>query len=303
MRAITQVGLEKMGKRFELKPRLDALMKILLTMLLAISTARAAENPDGSKTFALVAGISKYQKLPQDLWLQYPDADAKALSQHLASPRGGSVPADQMLVLTDEQATTAALRSALQTFLKTRPGRNDTVYIFIAGHGTVDNSGAYILTFDSDPANLAGTALPMSELHSLVEQALTKVGHVILLADVCRAATIAGQKTTLLGGAVEQIGEAPGEMLGLMAARPKELSLEGPEFGGGHGAFTWSVLRGLEGAADGDHDGFVTAGELIDFVTTDVPGLTHNKQHPRDFGNMENSTKLSDLSGSGIALP
>jgi len=142
----------------------------------------------------------------------------------------------------------------------------------------------------------------MAELHSVVEDELNHAGHVILLADVCRAATIAGQKTTSLGAVVEKLGEAPGEMLGLMAARPKELSLESPEFGGGHGAFTWSVLRGLTGAADTDHDGFVSAGELIDFVTTDVPKLTGNKQHPRDFGNMENTTKLSDLSKPGIKL-
>jgi uncharacterized caspase-like protein len=276
--------------------------QVLPALIVAVFSLHAAEVPPDAKTFALVVGISKYQKLPQDLWLQYPDADAKALSRHFASPRGGSVPADQMLVLTNEQATTAAIRSAFQTFLKTRPGKNDTVYVMIAGHGTVDNSGAYILTYDSDPENLAGTALPMAELHSVVEEALLKAGHVILLADVCRAATIAGQKTTALGGAVVEIGEAPGQLLGLMAARPKELSLEGPDFGMGHGAFTWSVLKGLEGAADSDHDGFVTAGELIDFVSTDVPNLTKNKQHPRDFGDMEGSTKLADISKPGIGL-
>jgi uncharacterized caspase-like protein len=276
--------------------------KHLLAALLATAVSLgAAEIPSDAKTFALVVGISKYQKLPQDFWLHYPDADAKAFSRHLASPRGGAIPPDQMLVLTNEQATTAALRSAFLTFLKARPGPNDTVYILIAGHGTVDESGAYILTYDSDPGNLAGTALPMAELHSVVEEALSKVGHVILLADVCRAATIEGQKTAALGGAVEQIGEAPGELLGLMAARPKELSFEGPEFGGGHGAFTWSVLKGLEGAADSNHDGFVTAGELIDFVYSDVPGLTQGKQHARDFGNIEGTTKLSDLSKPGIA--
>jgi uncharacterized caspase-like protein len=281
-------------------------LPITLALITAASATRllgAAEIPPDAKTFALVVGISKYQKLPQDLWLQYPEADARSLREHLASPRGGSVPADQIVLLTNAQATTAAIRNAFQTFVKTRPGKDDTVYILIAGHGTVDNTGAYILTYDSDPENLASTGLPMAELHSLVEEELTRAGHVILLADVCRAASIAGQKTTNLGGIVEKIGEAPGEMLGLMAARPKELSLEGPEFGGGHGAFTWSVLRGLEGAADSDHDGFVTAGELIDFVSTDVPGMTRNKQHPRDFGNMENLTKLSDLSKAGIKLP
>jgi uncharacterized caspase-like protein len=274
---------------------------LLAAVVAAAFSLHAAEAPPPAKTFALVVGISKYQRLPQDLWLQYPDADAKALSRHFSSARGGAVPADQMLVLTNEQATTAAIREAFQTFLKTRPGKNDTVYIMIAGHGTVDNSGAYILTYDSDTENLVGTALPMAELHSVVEQALLKVGHVILLADVCRAATIAGQKTTALSDAVARVS-APGELLGLMAARPREVSYEGPDFGTGHGAFTWSVLKGLEGAADSDHDGFVTAGELIDFVSTDVPSLTKNKQHPRDFGDMENSTKLSDLSKPGISL-
>ena len=277
------------------------LKHVLPAMMLATFSHCAAETPPDAKTFALVVGISKYEKLTPELWLQYPDADAKALSRHFASPRGGSIPADQMLVLTNEQATTAAIRSAFQTFLKTRPGKNDTVYILIAGHGTVDNSGAYILTYDSDPANLAKTALPMAELHTVVEQALLKVGHVILLADVCRAATIAGQKTTGLSDAVAQVS-APGELLGLMAARPREVSYEDPAFGTGHGAFTWSVLKGLEGAADSDHDGFVTAGELIDFVSMDVPNLTKNKQHPRDFGDMEGSTKLADLSKPGMSL-
>ncbi len=274
-----------------------------LLISLAVPCLKAAEAPPAAKTYALIIGISRYQKLPQDLWLQYPEADAKAFSELLSSPRGGSVPPDRMLVLTNDRATTATVRQAFQTFLGTGPGKNDTVFILIAGHGTVDGSGAYILTYDSDPENLARTALPMAELHSLVEDELSRAGHVIFLADVCRAATIAGQKTTSLGSVVAELGEAPGEMLGLMAARPTELSLEGPEFGGGHGAFTYSLLKGLEGAADEDHDGFVTAGELIDFVTADVPKLTRSKQHPRDFGNMENTTKLSDLSKAGIQLP
>ena len=277
-------------------------MRLLATALAAVCSLQAAETVSGAKTYALVVGISQYAKLPRDNWLQYPDADAKALSALLSSPRGGSVPADQMLVLTNEQATTAAIRAALQEFLKTKPNKDDTVYVLIAGHGTVDDTGAYILTYDSDPNNLKGSALPMAELHSLVEQSLTQTGHVILLADVCRAATIAGQKTAAIGDAVNRIGEAPGELLGLMAARPRELSIEGPEFGGGHGAFTWSVMRGLEGEADTDHDGFVTIGELIDFVTADVPKLTRNKQHPRDFGSAENSTKLTDLSKPGVKL-
>jgi uncharacterized caspase-like protein len=275
--------------------------RLLLIPLLAAHCLCGADAP--GKTFALAIGISQYQKLPHDLWLQYPDADARQFTQFLASPRGGSVPPDQIRLLTNQQATTSAIRDAFKTFLKDKPGHNDTVYVLIAGHGTVDSTGAYILTSDSDLNNLAGTAMPMAELHSVVEDELNRAGRVILLADVCRAATIAGQKTESLGGAVKDLGEAPGQMLGLMAARPKELSNEGPEYGGGHGAFTWSVLRGLSGAADTDHDGYVTAGELIDFVYSDVKQLTHDRQHTQDFGNIEDTTKLSDLSKPGITLP
>jgi uncharacterized caspase-like protein len=269
--------------------------RLLPFLMLSALSANAA-------TWAVLVGISQYSKLPHDLWLQYPDVDARTFGQFLSSAQGGSVPAGRMLVLTNAQATTAAVRAALHGFLKDRPDKNDTVYVLIAGHGTVDATGAYILTFDSDPENLKSTALPMAELHTVVEDELNRAGRVIFLADVCRAAAIAGQKTTAIGAVVEKIGEAPGEMLGLMAARPKELSMEGPEFGGGHGAFTWSVLRGLAGAADTDHDGFVTAGELIDFVSADVSQLTGDRQHPRDFGNIENSARLSDLSKPGITL-
>ncbi|HVW86895.1 MAG TPA: caspase family protein, partial [Bryobacteraceae bacterium] len=195
----------------------------------------AAISPE-AKTYAMVVGISKYQKLPQDLWLQFPQADAKSFGDYLSSPRGG-VPADQMLVLTDEQATTAALRNSFQTFLKNRPGKKDTVFILLAGHGTVDSRGAYIVTYDSDPQDLSSTAIPMAEIQQLVEEELSKVGRVVLLADLCRATTIGNTKASSIGSAVEKLGEAPGAMLGLVASRPKEIALEGPQFGGGHGAF------------------------------------------------------------------
>ena len=266
-----------------------------LVLAAAAGALWGADAPGAGKTWTLAIGISKYQNLPKELWLQYPEKDAKTFAEFVASPRGGGATPQQIRILTDEQATTANIRQAFKTFLKD-VGKDDTVYVLIAGHGTVDNTGAYVLTYDADPGNLGATALPMSDLHNLVEDEVSHAGHVILLADVCRAASIAGQKTTTLANLIEKVGETSGEMLGLMAARPKEVSFESPEYGGGHGAFTWSVLKGLGGEADTDHDGVVTAGELIDYVSKDVAKGTGDKQHPRDFGNMYNATKLADLS-------
>ena len=256
---------------------------------------KAAEIAPDAKVYAMVVGISKYQKLPQAEWLQFPDADAKAFSQHLASPKGGAVPPGQLLMLTNEQATTAAIRNGFHTFLKQRPGKKDTVFIFISGHGIADSRGAFVLSWDSDPQDLSTTAIPLSEIQQLVDEELSKVGRVILLADVSRSSTIGNLKTAAVNSAVEKLGQAQGEMLGLMGSRPRELSTEGTQFGGGHGAFAWAVLQALGGAAANTGKQAVEAGGLVDFVRTSVPDQTSNKQHPRDFGSIENSTKLSDL--------
>ena len=197
--------------------------------LATAAALKAAEISPDAKTYALMIGISKYQKLPQDLWLKFADADAKTFTQHLASQRGGGLPADQMITLTDEGATTAAVRNAFQTFLRNRAGKKDTVFILIAAHGTVDTKGSYILTYDSDPQDLSSTALPMAEIQALVDEELPKVGRVVLMADVARAANIGNLKTANIGSAVEKLGTASGEMLGLMAARPRELSEEGTQ--------------------------------------------------------------------------
>ena len=58
----------------------------------------------------------------------------------------------------------------------------------------------------------------MAEIQKLVEDELSKVGRVVLLADVCRAhRRSAISRPRAIGSVVEKLGEAPGEMLGLMA--------------------------------------------------------------------------------------
>jgi tetratricopeptide (TPR) repeat protein len=273
--------------------------------LASADAAAAAATPAGGKTFALLIGVSKYQRLPKEQWLQFADADATLFEKHVLSPRGGSLPPEDVLRLTDEKATTAALRNAFQTFLKGRATKKDTVLILIAGHGTVESPGskkAYILTHDSDPQDLAGTAMPMAEVQTLIDQELSKVGRVAVFVDVCRAGNIGSIKNTTVNGVVEKLGEAEGEILGIMASRPKELSFEGPEFGGGHGAFSYFLLKALEGAADKNKDGKVDVNEVINYVQTEVAKATGDKQHPREFGSMDNAVALSDVTKTGIDL-
>lgn len=262
------------------------------------AAAATAAAQTGGQTYALLVGVSKYAK--PELSLQYADADASVFSHLIESPLGGSVPASNVLLLTDEKATTAAVRNGFQDFLKRRAGKNDTVVILIAGHGTVDGKDAYILTYDSDPQDLKSTALGMDEVQSLFEDQLSKVGRVLLFVDVCKAGTIGTIHNTTVASNVQQLGDVQGDLFGLLASRPREVSLEGPQFGGGHGVFSYFVIKGLEGAADANHDGVVDADELIKYVSDQVPMATANKQHPREFGSYDNMMRLSDTRKPGI---
>jgi tetratricopeptide (TPR) repeat protein len=275
-----------------------------LEQALADQTAAAAATASaqaGGQTYALLVGISKYAK--PELSLQFANADASVFSKLIESPLGGGVPNANVLLLTDEKATTAAVRNGFQDFLKRRAGKNDTVIILIAGHGTVETPGsknAFILTYDSDPQDLASTALAVDELQSLFEEQLAKVGRVLLFVDVCKAGTVGTIHNTTVNSNLQQLGDIQGDLFGLLASRPREVSLEGPEFGGGHGVFSYFVMKGLEGAADANKDGVVDADELIKYVSDQVPMATANKQHPREFGTYDNMMRLSDTKKRGI---
>ena len=137
----------------------------------------------------------------------------------------------------------------------------------------------------------------MAEVRSLFEEQLSKVGRVVLFVDVCKAGTIGSIQNNTVSADVQRLGDAQGDLFGLLAAVPRR--------------FRWRVRSsaaatersattraGLEGAADENKDGVVDADELIKYVSAQVPANTGNKQHPREFGTYDNSMKLSDLSKS-----
>ena len=64
----------------------------------------------------------------------------------------------------------------------------------------------------------------------------------------------------------------------LAATKPDEESKERPELE--HGAFTYAVLKGLQGAADSDGDGLLSVSDLFSYVARSVPRLTEGRQHP-----------------------
>jgi tetratricopeptide (TPR) repeat protein len=263
-----------------------------------------AAPPGTGKIYALLIGVSKYQsELVRPL--QFAHKDALTFEQYLRSPRGGRLPESDVVLLTDEKATTAAVKNAIETFLKARAGKNDTVVLFIAAHGVAEPGlGAFLITYDSDPQDLAATALPMADIHKLLRDDLTNVGRVMAYVDACRSGVIGAiaNRTVSVNASIERLGEAEGELFLFTASRAKEISYEGPQFGGGHGAFTYFLLSAFNGAADRSGDGMVDLNEVIDYVRTKVAEGTYDRQHPRDFGTMETNRRVADIKLEGIRM-
>ena len=242
--------------------------------------------------YAVVVGISDYQD-PTIPDLEYADDDAQSIYDFLRSDAagGGGLPEENIRLLIDGDATFGSLRSALFTFLE-RATDQDIVYIYIAGHGAPNprrQDELYILTNDTDAADIPGTAFPMSDVQAAVQRLYAH--HTVLLTDACHSGGIGvgGATQRAVGGAaMNQINQAflmdlsatQRGLAVLTASEARQLSAEGPQWGGGHGVFTHYLLEGLHGAADEDDNQIVDWGELTEYVREMVSRETQNAQIP-----------------------
>ncbi|MBL8176977.1 MAG: caspase family protein [Bryobacterales bacterium] len=258
----------------------------------------------GSKRWALVAGISGYKNLPGPAQLRYAHKDAEEFARFLRSPQAGALGAAQVRLLTEQRATIGALRSALQEWLPMAAGPRDVVYIYFAGHGVIgERNEPYFLGHDSDPQNLHATALSFRELNEAIATRI-RAQAVILIADACHAGEVgwaASNSAPLAGAALESLAVPDRMFFKLLASRSTERSYEDARWGGGHGVFTYSLLRGLQGEADRERDGFVRVSELAEFVGKEVNEQTGGRQNPRVAGNFEPRMALAAV-GRGTAV-
>jgi len=280
--------------------------------------ASAAASPEGpnharpqehsGRLFLLVVGIAHFQDGPgAPTNLQFADRDAQSVLDFFRSPQGGGVRPEETLLLLNEQATHEAVHRALFQFLA-RPGEQDTVVIYFAGHGAPDvrdPRNVYLMTADARSYNLSETAFPMYELQEVFAHVL-KARRVVTLMDTCHAQGMTGVKAqnggsgdgsetnNLINQYIEHFA-GQGERAVITASDINEVSLEGPQWGKGHGVFTYYLLRGLAGDADSNHDGIVTAGEIFAYLRKMVSRETNGRQHPRTVAGFASSLILSRL--------
>jgi len=229
------------------------------------------------RSYALVVGISEYPKLPPQGQLRYPARDAAAIYAALISPEGGQFPPENVRRLIGKDATLANLRQALEQWLPSVSKEDDRVVIYFAGHGFVSGGKAYLAPYDIDPNDIAGTAYPMERLGRVIGAEI-KAKWKVLLTDACHSGAITPEADTRqINSSLLQLDRS---LFSLTASRDREQSFESEIWGGGHGVFTYYLIKGIEGEADENGDGVVTADELGEYVRVNVRRDTKARQNP-----------------------
>jgi uncharacterized caspase-like protein len=242
------------------------------------------------RKFAMIVGVSDYKFTGDGLKsLRYADDDALVFRDFLKSPQGGGFKDDEIRLLLNEKATLQGVDEAFN-FL-TRATAEDLVVIFLAGHGSpdpFDPKNLYYLLHDTKIADIPKTSLAMTALQQFLENQLRSKRTVVFV-DTCHSAGLSGKKLSttrnvsennLINLYASKLFNEEGRAV-LTSADLDETSFESEKWGGGHGVFSWALLEGLQGKADSNSDGFITAGEVFGYVSDRVAQETNFRQNPR----------------------
>ena len=249
---------------------------------------------DVPRGYALVIGVSKYEKLPTKS-LRYPESDAAAIYRVLISQEGGAFASENVHQLFGAKATLANIKHELEVWLPAVAQPADRVVVYFAGHGFVVGSRGFLAPYDVDLQHIGDTAYPMDQLGKTLADRV-KARWKALFVDACHSGKINPDSTD--EAIDDQLAHLPKTFLTFTATRNNEQSFEDPSLSTGFGVFTYFLVQGLQGNADNDPcDGIVTANELVEYVRAAVKKYTREhgglSQTPQERGDYESDMILA----------
>jgi peptidoglycan/xylan/chitin deacetylase (PgdA/CDA1 family)/uncharacterized caspase-like protein len=236
------------------------------------------------ESWAVVIGIDKYASWPK---LQYAVNDAKGVQELLI--RRYRFKPENIITLFDEAATRERILSVLGDDLGNteKVKKEDRVFVFFAGHGVTRKlpSGrdlGYIVPVDADLQNYQGKAISMTNFQDISEAIPAK--HLFYVMDSCYSGLAltrgaAGRSDNFL----REVSRRMARQMLTAGGADEQVADNGPH---GHSVFTWTLLQALEGSADLNNDGVITASELASYIGPAVSGIS--KQTPA-FGSLAGS--------------
>jgi uncharacterized caspase-like protein len=223
--------------------------------------------------WALVVGISRFQPDIGAEPLQCPAHDAHDFADLLRNPQIGRFSATQVFELTDEHATTSAIKARLNT-IATKAKSEDIVVIYFSTHGSSRSDDirqvSYLFTYDTNVSSrddVFGSALPMVEISSIVSSRCL-AQRTVLIFDTCHSGAGAAAET-LSAGEVGRLREGAGRFV-LSSCQANQRSYENAE----HGYFTASLMDRLK-----QRQGCIRLTDLFAQVRDDVSARVQHEVH------------------------
>ena len=217
---------------------------------------------------AIIIGIQNYKRVPK---ADFANADARDFFEYAV--RGLGINPAHTKLLVDEDADDVNIVKAFKNWLPLHVTKNKTdVYVFYSGHGlpSTDGKSLYLLPYGVDKDLLARTAVGQEEVVAALVAAAPK--SVTMFIDACYSGqTRSGEQ--LLASArpfVLKMDEIayPSNFTVISASSQDQISSSSPELK--HGIFSFYLMKGMEGQADGNKDGTITAGEMQAYLSDKV---------------------------------
>jgi len=240
---------------------------------------------DGLETdvdlFIIAVGINDYKNPAYQL--SYAIDDAKAYARLIKKNSVGIFNSVEEVFVKNDAADKKGIQDAFATVAK-KAGPEDVFIFYFAGHGAMSSGGGdeeskfHIIPYDvtklyGDDQMLAEKAISADEILQLSMQVTARKQ--IFVLDACQsggALTAFNARGATREKAVAQLARSTGTFF-LLASGAIQYASEARDLK--HGIFTYALLEGLEGKADGGlGDKKITANELKGYVEDRVPQLT-----------------------------
>jgi hypothetical protein len=248
---------------------------------------------------AVVIGNAHYSSHNRDLPdVEFASRDAAVMKEYLLKALGyqeGNILFHTdagLAVFRDLFGTPEEPRGKLANIAK--PGKSD-VFIYYSGHGAPDVSEkkCYFVPVDCSPDAVSRNGYPLELLYQNIAQ--MEAHSVTVVIDACFSGGSSMGKMLIANaspGAIRLTDPTANWQNGSVfaACASDEIASWYPEMK--HGLFTYFFLKGLQGGADADSNGQITAGELHLFVSDPTEGVPYEarrlyngrKQTPKFYG-------------------
>lgn len=250
-----------------------------LTAEPAGGAAAAAAKPyyRAPRLYVLAIGVGKFTA-PEMPPLNLPAKDAQDFASAMQAQQGRLYRSVEVKLLTEEQATRAAIVSAMK-WLEREVTQHDVGMLFVAGHGMNHPTLGYaFVPHDYSDRNARDTTVTHKQFKATTENL---AGKALFFIDTCHAGNVLGKgKKTFSNPDVSAvINDLASEETGVVvfsASTGRQEALENPAWG--NGAFTKSLVEGLTGRADERNSGRITHRMLDYYITDRVKALTNGVQ-------------------------